>query len=340
MLQRALLAITISSAALHPLHAAPADNEHFAHLIAQVSKHNATLWQYFFPNGGKQSDDVALNWRTHSSGCSYSHDCWCGHVNGSRHRATNPHPTACEGGVTAPKMKLASFVAACPPSKLVRKCSCYTGMGKPCLYSDMNPGTTLATIALMRDLGVDHIIEEGREGGLSAFLYYLHGFRVSSVEFLPEYEPLQALQQLAPAMALLHGDGAKIIPNLVESMTPEQAACTAIFYDGEKRIPAHKSFLKVRDKVAFAAFDDSNYPEFRTYLNQQNETWWETGTHPELFEAVTEAVARIGASNVQGGTAVGGIRAAAQTATTFVVGGAWGACKKRRHHDAALARGA
>ena len=97
-------------------------------------------------------------------------------------------------------------------------------MGKPCLYSDMNPGTTLATIALMRDLGVDHIIEEGREGGLSAFLYYLHGFRVSSVEFLPEYEPLQALQQLAPAMALLHGDGAKIIPNLVESMTPEQLA--------------------------------------------------------------------------------------------------------------------
>ena len=206
-------------------------------------------------------------------------------------------------------------------------------MGKPCLYSDMNPATSLTTIALMHELGVDHIIEEGREGGLSAFLYYVHGFRVTSVEFLPEAEPLAALQQMAPGITLLHGDGSIIIPNLVNSMTAEEAACTMIFYDGEKRIPAHKSFLKVRDKVAFAAFDDSNFPEFRTYLDAKNETWWETGTHEALFKSMSDAVKRTpGAGGVQGSvlsaTGVGSV-----TATTFVIGGAWGQCRRMRHQS-------
>jgi len=61
-------------------------------------------------------------------------------------------------------------------------------MGEACLYSDMTPTTTIAMISLARAAGVNHIIEEGREGGLSAFLYSLHGFQVTSVEYLPELE--------------------------------------------------------------------------------------------------------------------------------------------------------
>ena len=312
----------------------PTTNEELARVAARASHRNQTLWRYFFPDG-PPSNDVHQNWRPHSSQCVKSNDCWCGHVSGSRHRGTNPHPQACEAGITAPKMSSTArfYTASCPPSKLRRRCGCTTGMGKPCLYSDMNPATSLTTIALMHELGVDHIIEEGREGGLSAFLYYVHGFRVTSVEFLPEAEPLAALQQMAPGITLLHGDGSIIIPNLVNSMTAEEAACTMIFYDGEKRIPAHKSFLKVRDKVAFAAFDDSNFPEFRTYLNAKNETWWETGTHEALFKSMSDAVKRTpGAGGVQGSvvsaTGVGSV-----TATTFVIGGAWGQCRRMRHQS-------
>jgi len=36
----------------------------------------------------------------------------------------------------------------------------------------MAPGTNLAVVALARAAGVNHIIEEGRQGGLSAFIYW------------------------------------------------------------------------------------------------------------------------------------------------------------------------
>jgi hypothetical protein len=35
----------------------------------------------------------------------------------------------------------------------------------------MKPPTSIVLISLARAAGVNHIIEEGREGGLSAFIY-------------------------------------------------------------------------------------------------------------------------------------------------------------------------
>ena len=57
--------------------------------------------------------------------------------------------------------------------------------------------TALAAVSAARAAGVTHIIEEGRFGGLSAYLYALHGFQVTSVEFLPLDGPKEGLRMLA-----------------------------------------------------------------------------------------------------------------------------------------------
>lgn len=292
----------------------PATQQEFAQLAASVVARNDSLWRYFFPRSSRQqSADVRVNWNPATEHCHWSNNCHCGHVLGSRDRQLNPKPLMCEGGSSGPLIKRVIHMRNCTPSSLQCRTRCRTGSGSPCLYSDMNPGTSISVISLMRAAGLDHIIEEGREGGLSAFIYALHGLRVTSVEYLPEDEPTSALQNLAPSVRLLTGDGSKIIPDLVDAMTAEEAARTLVFYDGEKRVQAYRSYRAVRAKVGMAAFDDSHIPEFRKFLDEQKEVWWETNHSFPLFAPVWTAVRRTPhATQVQG-----------QGHTTFVVGGGW-----------------
>ena len=89
-----------------------------------------------------------------------------------------------------------------------------------------------------------------------------------------------------------------------------------VIFDGEKRIKAYETYSKMRSKVALAAFDDSNQPAFRSFLDGKKDIWWETGldtaTKP-LLELRDRFKAKDAFSfNVQ-----------ASSATTFVVGGGW-----------------
>ena len=68
-------------------------------------------------------------------------------------------------------------------------------------------------------LGVTHIIEQGRYGGLSAWLYSLHGFKVSSIELLPLSEVSEALRRRAPEVTLIDGDGRAEVQRLCERRT-------------------------------------------------------------------------------------------------------------------------
>ena len=60
-------------------------------------------------------------------------------------------------------------------------------------------------------------------------LYALHGFDVTSIEFLPLKGATIALQQLAPQVRLLDGDGSKLLPKLVGTLSPAAAARTTWF---------------------------------------------------------------------------------------------------------------
>ena len=82
-----------------------------------------------------------------------------------------------------------------------------------------------------------------------------------------------------------------------------------VFFDGEKRVYAHRTYQKIRARIALAAFDDSRLLAFHRYLDGQNETWWETA-HEPLYKPMLERMASHGHGRDAAGTA-------------FVVGGAW-----------------
>ena len=133
------------------------------------------------------------------------------------------------------------------------------GMGEPCLYTKMiNPAKLLMVAAIARAAGVTHIVEEGRAGGLSAYVYWYLGFNVTSVEYMPIDDVGQALRAWAPTMTLFNGDGHEIVPWVIQSFGPDVAARTMVIFDGEKRKFAYQAtFSLVRQQIALAAFDDS-----------------------------------------------------------------------------------
>ena len=97
---------------------------------------------------------------------------------------------------------------------------------------------------------------QGRYGGLSAYIYALHGFRVTSVELLPLDEVSTALHALAPSVSHVDADGRQSVVQLVRQAAPGERI--AVIFDGEKRQTAYETFRLVRDRIALAAFDDTN----------------------------------------------------------------------------------
>lgn len=137
-----------------------------------------------------------------------------------------------------------------------------------CLFSQMRPSKNLAVIALARRLNVTHIVESGRKGGSSAFIYAVLGMRVVSVELYPIPFISGALAQLAPEVRLLEGDGTRLVKAAIEEIhTADPRARVAVVLDGPKYMEAYKAFLNLRRDVVFAVFDDV-YPdtEFRSKM--------------------------------------------------------------------------
>lgn len=246
--------------------AAPSNKVAFSALMAVAASCNRTLLEYVYPAPSLVRDDVSLNW-TPQTGCAIAKDCYCFHVEGDMSRAANP-----DGWKKCARI---SKIETCERPNDKRSCCCLHG--QRCLFSDMRPTKILAVIAAARAAGVTRIVEEGRFGGLSAYMYHLHGFEVVSVEFLPLSGATAALRERAPAIELVEGDGAKLLPTL---LTPKDAARTAVIFDGEKRLGAWQTFAKVRANVALAVFDDTNIGSdgepFKRMLDEQKEVWWDT----------------------------------------------------------------
>lgn len=143
----------------------------------------------------------------------------------------------------------------------------------------MRPAKIHAVITAARLAGVTHIVEEGRYGGLSAFLYCIHGFKVTSVEFLPLDGPSDALNQLCPKIRQVNGDGSKLVPEIVSAMAPEEQKRTMVIFDGEKRFSAYVTFLKVKHQIPLAIFDDTNVNDgkkFIAHIEKAREVFWST----------------------------------------------------------------
>jgi len=155
-----------------------------------------------------------------------------------------------------------------------------------CLFSQMRPSKNVAIIALARKLNVTHVIESGRKGGVSALVYALFGFKVTSIELYPMPPIAGALAQLAPEITLRDGDGAVLVGETVSQIRKQHpGARIAVILDGPKYMAAYEVFKSIRSDVVFAVFDDT-YPEteFRTKLTElekavfysDNPTWTAT----------------------------------------------------------------
>lgn len=196
-----------------------------------------------------------------------SKNCWCAlHFKGSMDKGRNP-----EGIHQCMINSLA--VVDCDqnpewgPYLKTHSCPCFISKkpGEGCIFGDMRPAKILAVVSLARKLGVTHIIEEGRYGGLTAYIYSLLGFKVTSIEYVPLDDVTDSLTQLAPAIRQITGDGHVVTPQTVdEAPTNERLA---VIFDGTKRHDAYDtSWLKVKSRVAFGVFDDTNVPEPFPYV--------------------------------------------------------------------------
>lgn len=308
----------------------PKTRHEFAQLMADISYTNETLLGYFFPaEPPPQPPDVQQTWWVQTPKCKRSQTCWCVHVTGSRDKTVNPNPRACEWTKGKSLMTRSMDLGKCNYRGSRHNCSCTTGAGEPCLSSNMNPGTIVSNIALARRGGVKHIIEEGREGGLTALIYWLHGFTVTSIEYSPIDEVSTALREMAPGVVQLDGDGRQLVPELVRNMSRREAAQTMIFFDGEKRTFAYDTFGKVKDRVAFAAFDDAT-AEFGRFMSTKGEIWWQVATEPlydPMIKRMKESRGRLSKAGLRGSTdALGDLGQQFFTFgdTLFTFGGGWG----------------
>ena len=189
-----------------------------AMMMVNMAARNQTLLDWVYPSQAALTKDFRRNWVPFTDGCAVATDCYCHHVEGDMSRAVNPNGWK--------KCAHLSSIGSCHPEG--KACNCLHGRQRntPCLFSDMRPTKILAAITVARAAGITHIIEEGRYGGLSALMYALHGFDVTSIEFLPLMGATIALQQLAPQVRLLDGDGSKLLPQLVGTLSPAAAART------------------------------------------------------------------------------------------------------------------
>ena len=260
--------------------AAPRSKQEMEALIQRHLLKNESLQRYFLTPKDQIINNVQRNWQPMSEQCTFSKHCYCFHVRGSLDKIDNPRGAeACEiitkDATTKSKHPR---IGKCTKDKKALACeeTCIVGHGKPCLFSNMAPAKVLAVIATARAAGVTHIIEEGRLGGITAFMYSLHGFDVTSIEYLPLDEVTDALGRMAPKIKLVNGDGAVLVPQVVAAL-PENTRALVIF-DGEKRLPAYQTFKKVKDRVVFAVFDDTHSADWASLVREfdAHEIWWHT----------------------------------------------------------------
>lgn len=231
------------------------------------------LLEYMFPRFA--TPDVNTNWVIHTDGCRVSEKCWCFHVIGSMEKARNPDGAKkCQEKIVEPH-----DCTNIPQAKNDCGCMISNTPEDVCLFGDMRPVKLVSLIALARAKGVTHIIEEGRYGGLSAHIYAMFGFKVSSIEFLPLADAKEGLARLSPGVVQIDGDGSVEVPKLVASLPADERV--VVIFDGEKRNQAWDTYQKIKDRTVFTVFDDTNVDaigkdaaEFRERLDKEHEIYW------------------------------------------------------------------
>jgi hypothetical protein len=234
----------------------------FDSLVHDWARSDQTILDYLLPVG-RASKEIGRNWAPRAGSCVFSSNCWCYFVVGSQDKGVNPRGSdRCENRTgyradgsrdTSLGYHEGSVLQNCTAGEQWKPCraKCTTGRGSACLYTMMRPAKLLSVIAIARAAGVTHIVEEGRAGGLSAYIYWRLGFNVTSIEYMPIDEVGKALETWAPAITRLDGDGHLLVPRVIRDIGPKLAAKTLVIFDGEKRKSAFRNtWSLIRSRVA------------------------------------------------------------------------------------------
>jgi len=216
------VASAAAATALEPMHSF-ADSAGFADFMLMAAKKNSTLLQFFYGGKGYAGDleEARAHYHFRMSNCKEG-----AHKRGGKNYG---------GDLIHEKVD---------PQK-------------PCLWSNMAPRKLLAVVALAQELGVTHLIESGRMGGMSALMYDAVGFNLTSVEFYPVASVEEDMNKYAPGITTLNGDGTTIVPEVVKQLLGSGKR-VGVILDGPKGDAAYELAKVVLSLgVSFVAIDDS-----------------------------------------------------------------------------------
>jgi len=116
----------------------------------------------------------------------------------------------------------------------------------------------VAIILFMRALGVTHVIESGRMGGLSLVHYNHLGFdKLVSIELYPVPGIRETLQTTLPKLTMHDGDGTTLVPREIRRILRiDPKARISVILDGPKGASASRLATGVLSKVVLVVLDD------------------------------------------------------------------------------------
>ena len=121
-------------------------------------------------------------------------------------------------------------------------------------------GKLLLIILLSRALGITHLIESGRMGGLSLTHYAHFGFlqKLYSVELLPVAHVAKTLKRMLPAVKQLDGSGMDLVPHAISQIRGSNgpSARIAVVLDGPKDELAEELARQIRNETVLVVIDD------------------------------------------------------------------------------------
>eukprot|EP00310_Coccolithus_braarudii_P013137 CAMPEP_0183350346 /NCGR_PEP_ID=MMETSP0164_2-20130417/18442_1 /TAXON_ID=221442 /ORGANISM="Coccolithus pelagicus ssp braarudi, Strain PLY182g" /LENGTH=316 /DNA_ID=CAMNT_0025522245 /DNA_START=40 /DNA_END=990 /DNA_ORIENTATION=+ len=134
--------------------------------------------------------------------------------------------------------------------------------GLPCLWGNMPFSKSIEIILAARNLGVTHIIESGRMGGLSLVHYAHFGFNLTSIEMLPVAHVEASLRALQPHTTILNGDGMTLVPEALSRIRKDiPGAKVAVIIDGPKEAMAIALAKKLLHDTVLVVLDDQGVVE-------------------------------------------------------------------------------
>lgn len=123
------------------------------------------------------------------------------------------------------------------------------------------PSEMVMFITLCKQMGVNDVVESGRDKGYSTHCLGLSGLSVTSYEINPDAESDKALLSTGVEglpISLNVGDGSVLIPKFIDQLGKFPAMRVAVLLDGPKGLDAMELYERIQGNIVFCAIHDAS----------------------------------------------------------------------------------